>query len=154
MKKRRCTYKSPLGWIEITTEKLNIVSIHFVNQPKEKGDSLSTFESDIIKQLKFYFEKKNYHFNFPMALQGTLFQKKIWAILREIPKGSTVSYLKVAQHFGNTQAVRAVAQAIGKNPVLIMIPCHRVIGSDGSLVGYSGGLANKKALLAHEGYLR
>lgn len=73
-------------------------------------------------------------------------------MLSKVPKGSTVSYLKIAQLYGNTKAVRAIAGAISKNPVLIIIPCHRVVGSDGSLVGYSGGLENKRALLDHEGY--
>lgn len=154
MNQRRCVYNSPLGWLEFTTEADKLVSLHFVNQPQIKDQFLTPFESEIIKQLKAYFDKKNYHFDFPLAIDGTRFQNKIWQILTQIPRGSTASYLKVAQHYGNPQAVRAVAQAIGKNPVLVIIPCHRVIGSDGSLIGYSGGLAKKKALLAHEGYLR
>lgn len=154
MNPRHCVYKSPLGWFEFTTQKDKLVSLRFVNQPKNNNLSLTPFENEIIKQLKAYFEQKNYRFDFPLAVVGSRFQKKIWQIITQIPKGSTVSYLKVAQYYGNPQAVRAVARAVGKNPVLIIVPCHRVIGSDGSLIGYSGGLATKKALLAHEGYLR
>lgn len=154
MNPRHCVYKSPLGWVEFTTQADKLVSLRFVNQPKNNNLSLTPFENEIIKQLKAYFEQKNYRFDFPLALVGSRFQKKIWQIITQIPKGSTVSYLKVAQYYGNPQAVRAVARAVGKNPVLIIVPCHRVIGSDGSLIGYSGGLATKKALLAHEGYLR
>jgi len=147
-----CTYNSPLGWLEITTEKDTILSLKFVPQPKKQIPYSSLFQKEIVKQLKAYFEHKNYDFNFKLSVSGTLFQKKVWAILKEIPQGSTISYLKIAQSYGNTKAVRAVAGAISKNPILILVPCHRVVGSDGSLVGYSGGLANKKALLTHEGY--
>lgn len=154
MKQRCCVYNSPLGWLEFKTETDKLVALHFVDQPETKDHSLTPFENEIVKQLNAYFDKKKYHFNFPLAIEGTRFQKKIWEILTQIPKGSTASYLKVAQQYGNPQAVRAVARAIGKNPLLVIIPCHRVIGSDGSLIGYSGGISKKKALLAHEGYLR
>jgi len=82
----------------------------------------------------------------------TDFQKAIWVLLQELPFGSTISYLGLSRQYGNTKAVRAVAAAIGKNPILVAIPCHRVIGSDGTLVGYSGGLERKESLLELEGF--
>jgi methylated-DNA-[protein]-cysteine S-methyltransferase len=91
-------------------------------------------------------------FNFKMNPQGTDFQKAIWNLLKELPFGSTISYLTLSRLYGNTKAVRAVAAAIGKNPILVAIPCHRVIGSDGTLVGYSGGLDRKETLLETEGF--
>lgn len=152
MEQTSCAFKSPFGWIEITTLKQAIVALEFVQNPKKLNVSFTSFQNEIIKQLENYFDKRNYHFNFKIAAKGTSFQKKIWSLLSKVPKGSTVSYLKIAQLYGNTKAVRAIAGAISKNPVLIIIPCHRVVGSDGSLVGYSGGLENKRALLDHEGY--
>ncbi len=152
MEQTSCAFKSPFGWTEITTLKQAIVALEFVQNPKNLNVSFTPFQNEIIKQLENYFDKRNYHFNFKIAAKGTSFQKKIWSLLSKVPKGSTVSYLKIAQLYGNTKAVRAIAGAISKNPVLIIIPCHRVVGSDGSLVGYSGGLENKRALLDHEGY--
>ena len=152
MEQTSCAFKSPFGWIEITTLKQAIVALEFVQNPKNLNIFFTSFQDEIIKQLENYFDKRNYHFNFKIAAKGTSFQKKIWPLLSKVPKGSTVSYLKIAQLYGNTKAVRAIAGAISKNPVLIIIPCHRVVGSDGSLVGYSGGLENKRALLDHEGY--
>lgn len=152
MEQTSCAFKSPFGWIEITTLKQAIVALEFDQNPKNLNVSFTSFQNEIIKQLENYFDKRNYHFNFKIAAKGTSFQKKIWSLLSKVPKGSTVSYLKIAQLYGNTKAVRAIAGAISKNPVLIIIPCHRVVGSDGSLVGYSGGLENKRALLDHEGY--
>ena len=152
MEQTSCAFKSPFGWIEITTLKQAIVALEFVQNPKNLNIFFTSFQDEIIKQLENYFDKRNYHFNSKIAAKGTSFQKKIWPLLSKVPKGSTVSYLKIAQLYGNTKAVRAIAGAISKNPVLIIIPCHRVVGSDGSLVGYSGGLENKRALLDHEGY--
>ena len=152
MEQTSCAFKSPFVCIKITTLKQAIVALEFVQNPKKLNVSFTSFQNEIIKQLENYFDKRNYHFNFKIAAKGTSFQKKIWSLLSKVPKGSTVSYLKIAQLYGNTKAVRAIAGAISKNPVLIIIPCHRVVGSDGSLVGYSGGLENKRALLDHEGY--
>ena len=152
MEQTSCAFKSPFVCIKITTLKQAIVALEFVQNPKKLNVSFTSFQNEIIKQLENYFDKRNYHFNIKIAAKGTSFQKKIWSLLSKVPKGSTVSYLKIAQLYGNTKAVRAIAGAISKNPVLIIIPCHRVVGSDGSLVGYSGGLENKRALLDHEGY--
>jgi methylated-DNA-[protein]-cysteine S-methyltransferase len=100
--------------------------------------------------LNEYFEGKRQNFDLLLNPEGTEFQKKVWSLLSEIPYGKTISYLELSRRFGDEKAIRAVAAANGKNPVWIIIPCHRVIGSDGSLTGYAGGLHRKKWLLNHE----
>ena len=102
------------------------------------------------KQLKEYFKGKRKEFSLPLVTPGTEFQKEAWNVLMKIPYGSTISYLKQAEAMKNPEAVRAVAQANSSNRIGIVIPCHRVIGSDGSLVGYGGGLKRKKWLIDHE----
>ena len=101
-------------------------------------------------QLNEYFHRARKTFDIPLLMAGTDFQKQVWQGLVDIPYGSTASYLELSQSIGNEKAVRAVASANGANAISIMIPCHRIIGSDGSLVGYAGGLAAKKKLLLLE----
>jgi len=103
-----------------------------------------------IKQLDEYFNKKRKTFDLPLDLKGTEFQKKVWEELLKIPFGKTLSYGQLAAKTGNPKASRAVGMANNRNPIPIIIPCHRVIGSDGSLTGYAGGLELKKFLLEHE----
>jgi methylated-DNA-[protein]-cysteine S-methyltransferase len=114
-------------------------------------------ENDILKQARIqldeYFRKKRTRFDLPLILQGTPFQIMVWEKLQEIPFGRTWSYEKLALAIGKEKAVRAVGNAIGKNPLPIIIPCHRVIEKSGNLGGYSGGLLVKDWLLSHEGYL-
>ena len=105
-----------------------------------------------VEQLQQFFAGERHAFDLDLNPQGTGFQQLIWALLRDLPFGSTISYLKLARQHGNTKAVRAVAAAIGKNPILVVIPCHRVIGSDGTLVGYAGGMERKEKLLQLEGF--
>ena len=102
------------------------------------------------EQLNEYFNRERKIFDIPLLMVGTDFQKQVWQGLINIPYGTTVSYLQLSQNIGNEKAVRAVASANGANAISIMIPCHRIIGSDGSLVGYAGGLATKKKLLQLE----
>jgi methylated-DNA-[protein]-cysteine S-methyltransferase len=104
-----------------------------------------------VAQLREYFGGSRRCFDLSLNPVGTPFQKRVWAALTEIPFGSTLSYIKLAQKLGDPLAVRAVAAANGKNPLWIVIPCHRVIGSDGSLTGYAGGLGRKRWLINHEG---
>lgn len=104
----------------------------------------------IVTQLQEYFEGSRTHFDIKLDPEGTTFQKKVWAQLQTIPYGKTVSYQKMANDLGDPKVIRAAASANGKNPISIVIPCHRVIGSDGSLTGYAGGLHRKKWLLEHE----
>ena len=112
-------------------------------------------EKNIIKtaeqQLKEYFEGKRKVFNLPLEISGTEFQKKVYDELLKIPYGKTISYKELARRVGNENASRAVGGAVGKNPISIIVPCHRVIGSDGSLTGFGGGLPMKKKLLELEG---
>jgi methylated-DNA-[protein]-cysteine S-methyltransferase len=106
----------------------------------------------VIQQINEFFQVKRREFSFPIRLKGTDFQVKIWKLLSRIPYGTSLAYVKVAQAYGDAKMVRAVAAAIAKNPILIAVPCHRVIGSDGSLVGYSGGIDVKRQLLELEGF--
>ena len=105
-------------------------------------------------QLKEYFEGKRREFSLKLNPVGTVFQKKVWNALLEVPYGKTLSYFELSEKIGDVKAIRAVAAANGKNPIWIVIPCHRIIGSDGSLTGYAGGLHRKKWLLDHESPLR
>lgn len=148
-------YKSPLGLIMIVADKKGITEIDFVNGKQRVASSVtsSKFLTDCIKQLDEYFQGKRKKFELKLNPQGTEFQKKVWKELSKIPFGKTLSYGEVAQKINNPKAVRAVGQAIGNNPIAIVIPCHRVIGSDGSLTGYASGLHRKEWLLKHEGVL-
>ena len=106
--------------------------------------------AEAVRQLEAYFAGTLRQFDLPLAPEGTPFQQRVWRALLDIPYGETVSYAEVARRIGRPAAVRAVGAANGQNPVAIVVPCHRVIGSDGRLVGYGGGLAMKAALLEHE----
>ena len=106
--------------------------------------------AEVIRQLQAYFCGELKGFNLPLALEGTEFQLRVWNALRAIPYGETISYAQLAERLGNPKAVRAVGLANGSNPIPIIIPCHRVIGSDGSLTGFGGGLSTKKMLLELE----
>ena len=103
-----------------------------------------------IHQLSAYFEGKRTVFDLPLNPQGTDFQKRVWEELRKVPFGRTLSYLELSRRLGDEKAIRAVAAANGKNPIWLIIPCHRIIGSDGSLTGYAGGLWRKKWLIEYE----
>ncbi|MDT2706333.1 methylated-DNA--[protein]-cysteine S-methyltransferase [Enterococcus dispar] len=120
----------------------------FKGWPLKAADGSS---EDVQTQLTAYFTGKLEEFNFPLALVGTDFQKKVWQKLEEIPYGKTISYSRLAQQVENEKRVRAVANAVGRNPVMIVIPCHRIIGKNGRLTGYRGGISMKVALLEQEG---
>jgi methylated-DNA-[protein]-cysteine S-methyltransferase len=106
---------------------------------------------EAVRQLSEYFAGTRRTFHLPLRLQGTEFQQRVWRELTEIPYGETWSYGQLARRIGNPNASRAVGLANGRNPISILVPCHRVIGADGSLTGYGGGLERKQWLLAHEG---
>jgi len=106
------------------------------------------------EQLEQYFAGERTAFDLQLAPQGTAFQQRVWAALLTIPFGQTTTYGAIARELGDPRAVRAVGLANGRNPISIVVPCHRVIGSDGSLTGYGGGLERKRALLAHEAAVR
>jgi len=123
-----------------------------INQDQEKQISKEIPEELIkaVTQLQEYFEGTRKEFTFKLNPQGTDFQKKVWQELLHIPFGKTISYLDLAKKLGDVKAIRAAASANGKNPLWIVVPCHRVIGTDGSLTGYAGGLWRKQWLLEHE----
>jgi len=107
----------------------------------------------IFNQLKEYFAGTRKEFDIPLDIEGTDFQKKVWNELQKIPYGKTISYKSLSEKLGDVKAIRAVGKANGQNPIAIIIPCHRVIGANGTLVGYAGGLAIKEKLLHLEGAL-
>ncbi|MDX1284079.1 MAG: methylated-DNA--[protein]-cysteine S-methyltransferase [Draconibacterium sp.] len=142
--------QSPIGWLKIETNQSALIAVSFVD-----GDGGSTsLMPDIItkasEQLLEYFEGKRKVFNLKLSPQGTEFQKKVWNHVSKINYGETTSYLDIAKHSGSEKNTRAVGLANGKNPIPIFIPCHRIIGTDGKLTGYAGGLEKKRWLLQHE----
>lgn len=141
---------TPLGLTEIQGDENGISKIYIRDENVEITSKIPSKLKEAVLQLQEYFEGKRTHFTFLLHLSGTEFQKKVWQELLNIPFGKTCSYLELSKKLGDVKAIRAVAAANGKNPLWIVIPCHRVIGSDGSLTGYAGGLWRKKWLLEHE----
>ncbi|MCF6347498.1 MAG: methylated-DNA--[protein]-cysteine S-methyltransferase [Flavobacteriaceae bacterium] len=127
-----------------------ISSITVVDGTAETSTKIPGCLQDCVLQLDEYFQNKRTTFSLKLSPQGTNFQKEVWNALQQIPYAETRSYLKQSEAMGDVKAIRAVASANGKNPIWIIIPCHRVIGSDGSLTGYAGGLWRKRWLLEHE----
>lgn len=145
-----CIIKSPLGFTKISGDEDGISAISILNSEEKVTDIIPIELEDCVHQLNEYFEGKRTQFDIALNPEGTDFQKRVWDALQTIPYGKTCSYLELAQQLGDVKAIRAVANANGKNPLWIVVPCHRVIGSDGSLTGYAGGLYRKKWLLEHE----
>ena len=142
--------ESPLGIVEIKASSLGITQVIF------SGTQSSPINSNEItlggkQQLEEYFAGKRKTFDLPLDQQGTAFQNAIWTCLTQIPFGQTLSYLDIANKVGNPKSVRAVGGANGRNPIGIIVPCHRVIGANGTLTGYAGGIERKLWLLEHEG---
>lgn len=144
------TIKTPLGVAKIQGDKNGISKICILDDPEEITTEIPEIFNEAICQLQDYFDGKRKEFTFAINPTSTEFQKKVWQELLQIPFGKTCSYLDLSKKLGDVKAIRAVAAANGKNPLWIVIPCHRVIGSDGSLTGYAGGLWRKKWLLEHE----
>lgn len=147
---------SPLGKITIQANDEGLLGTWFETHAARPGE-LGIFapEHPVLKeaeyQLNQYFAGQLTHFDLPVAATGTTFQREVWKVLRDIPFGETLSYQDVANRIGKPKAVRAVGAANGKNPVLIIVPCHRVIGKSGKLTGYAGGVERKEWLLCLEG---
>jgi len=141
--------KTPLGIATIIGDE-DGVSVISVSNEGEVSSQIPTVLQEAVSQLNDYFEGKRSSFDFVLNPQGTDFQQKVWKGLLEIPFGKTMSYQELSKKLGDVKAIRAVASANGKNPLWIVVPCHRVIGTDGSLTGYAGGLWRKKWLLEHE----
>lgn len=142
--------QSPVGWLEIKGTEAGIACIRFGEPQGGPLETVPPYLATAVTQLKEYFRKQRTHFELDLNPQGTAFQQKVWRQLQTIPFGTTSSYQRMANQLGDPNVVRAAASANGKNPIAIVIPCHRVIGSDGSLTGYAGGLHRKKWLLQHE----
>ena len=141
---------TPLGMTLIEGDENGITKILVYDKDMPVSKSIPSGLQQAVNQIKDYFEGKHADFDFKLNPQGTDFQKRVWEALLEIPFGKTMSYQDLAIKLGDVKAIRAVASANGKNPLWIVVPCHRVIGSDGSLTGYAGGLWRKKWLLEHE----
>lgn len=141
---------SPLGFVLIEGNENGISKISVTSDETILSECIPSLFKDVVTQLNEYFEGNRTDFQFKMHPNGTDFQKKVWEELLKIPFGKTASYQEVTNKLGDPKAIRAVANANGKNPLWIVVPCHRVIGSDGSLTGYAGGLWRKKWLLEHE----
>lgn len=167
-----CYINSPLGITKIMGDEEGVASVSVLNyntfeetsevepdnlsfqrkrESNEKvSDVIPEVLEDCVLQLNEYFQGTREQFSLKLNPQGTPFQERVWKALLTIPYGKTTSYLELSKHLGDAKAIRAVANANGKNPLWIIVPCHRVIGSDGSLTGYAGGLYRKKWLLEHE----
>ncbi|MBC3758427.1 methylated-DNA--[protein]-cysteine S-methyltransferase [Hyunsoonleella sp. SJ7] len=145
-----CIITSPLGFTKIIGDSNGIASVTVLNSEEIPTDIIPEILEDCVIQLNEYFDGTRKHFNLKLNPQGTDFQKGIWKLLEAIPYGKTTTYLELSKTYGDEKAIRAVANANGKNPLWIIVPCHRVIGSDGSLTGYAGGLRRKQWLLEHE----
>ncbi|MFT7364909.1 MAG: methylated-DNA-[protein]-cysteine S-methyltransferase [Algoriphagus sp.] len=141
---------SPLGNIFLSTQDDSISELRFTTEEVSK-EPLNSLLSEAKKQLDDYFSGTRKTFNLPVVLSGTPFQYQVWEAVNKIPFGQTTSYLKLSQALGNPAAIRAVGAAIGANPILVIIPCHRIIGTNGQLTGYAGGLDRKEKLLELEG---
>lgn len=141
--------KCTLGIIKVVADEKGITEIS-ISDLGEVSVSIPKQLEEVVTQLQDYFEGKRNIFNLKLNPKGTDFQKKVWKELLNIPFGKTISYLELSKKFGDVKAIRAVAAANGKNPLWIVVPCHRVIGTDGSLTGYAGGIWRKKWLLEHE----
>lgn len=145
-----CCIASPIGYISINGDKNGITHIKMLNSEAVLSETIPDTLNDCVHQLNAYFEGSLNQFNLKLNPQGTPFQQNVWQYLLDIPYGKTLSYLELSKQLGDVKAIRAVAASNGKNPIAIVIPCHRVIGSDGSLTGYAGGLYRKQWLLNHE----
>lgn len=145
-------YPSPIGLIEVGATSDALVTLYFVEEPRQQSSG-SPLLTTVIQQLGEYFAGTRTMFDLPLNFQGTAFQRQVWQQLLTVPYGQTLAYQEIANALGNPKAVRAVGAANGQNPISIIAPCHRIIGSNGSLIGYGGGLWRKEWLLKHEGFL-
>jgi methylated-DNA-[protein]-cysteine S-methyltransferase len=147
--------QSPIGPLMLAGDKDGLHLVHFATGRRPRSPQADWIEDkspfkEVIRQLEAYFEGKLQDFDLPLVLDGTEFQLLVWRNLQKIPYGETVSYGQLAKRIGSPDAARAVGLANGSNPIPIIVPCHRVIGSNGDLTGFGGGLPLKKKLLALE----
>lgn len=150
-------FESPIGRLLLTSDGAALTGLYM--EPSRKAQCTDGWAEDAgvaplsatVRQLSEYFAGTRRGFDLPLRLQGTMFQTRVWRELTEIPYGQTWSYGQLAKRIDKPSASRAVGLANGRNPISILVPCHRVIGADGSLTGYGGGIERKRWLLAHEG---
>jgi methylated-DNA-[protein]-cysteine S-methyltransferase len=149
--------ESPLGTLVVTTDGQALTGVYFEGQRHFKGILTDWREADentlldsVCRQLEEYFSGKRAVFEVPLSPQGTEFQQAVWQTLQAVDFGERLTYSGLAEKMGRPDAVRAVAAAVGRNPISVVIPCHRIVGKDNSLTGYAGGLARKAALLELE----
>lgn len=148
---RSCiNWESPIGWLTLEEYNGELTRLAFGKQCLGGEDKESVFLLNVRRQLEEYFQGRRKIFELPLNPEGTVFQKRVWEELVKIPYGETKSYKEIAKRLGKPGACRAVGMANNRNPIAIIIPCHRVIGSGGTLVGYAGGLEIKKQLLKLE----
>jgi len=147
---QKAYFETPLGTAKIVGNGSSIVSLVVLDDKIEETKELPDYLLNVVKQMNEYFKGSRKVFDFPIVLLGTEFQVKVWNELCEIPYGKTISYAEQSKKMGDPKSIRAVAAANGKNPLWIVVPCHRVIGSNGSLTGYAGGIWRKKWLIEHE----
>lgn len=139
--------------VTITADNGGITSVSFGSRLLQSQENRNSCTDHASEQIREYLEGKRKVFDLPLNLKGTEFQQKVWSALTKIPYGETRSYKEIAEVIGNPRSCRAVGMANNRNPISIIIPCHRVIGSDGKLVGYGGGIEQKKRLLELEGVI-
>lgn len=145
------TIQSPIGWLRLCEEDGALCLIAKAEGPYAETQEESALLREASAQLEAYFAGDRQEFSIPIAPCGTAFENAVWQALKEIPFGQTRTYAQIAARIGKPSAARAVGHACGRNPILVMIPCHRVVGSDGRLTGFAAGLAAKRTLLSLEG---
>ncbi len=141
---------TPIGLLEIKATDAGILSVNFSEDARQNASGENSLSIRAKIALEAYFSGTGKIFDLPLIFTGTDFQQRVWSQLLAIPYGTTISYLELAKKLGDPKCIRAAAAANGKNPFAIMVPCHRVVGSNNNLVGYAGGLWRKRWLLEHE----
>lgn len=145
-----CLCRTPIGTVRITESEKGVTGLRFCDGTEQAPEVSGIYLGEACRQLREYFSKKRRSFDVPLDLRGSEFQRRVWDELQGIPYGETRSYQDIAASIGNPNAARAVGLANNRNPILIMIPCHRVVGKNKKLVGYAAGLERKEYLLALE----
>lgn len=144
------TIETPVGFLELKSDNEALLSVSFVKQFNLNSSEIPDILHEAVKQLQEYFNGERKIFDLNIKPDGTPFQQKIWELVKNVPYGETVSYRNIAKLSSSEKNTRAVGLANGKNPIPIIIPCHRVIGTSGKLTGYAGGMERKQWLLQHE----
>lgn len=145
-------YNSPIGDISVISNGSGLIEMQYLSYDNKNENIVGDASFvEVCRQLDEYFSGNREQFNLNLNMQGTKFQQVVWREIAKIPYGKTITYGKLAEKIGNPKASRAVGLACNKNPFLIVVPCHRVVGSSGKLTGYAGGLLKKEWLLRHEG---